>query len=263
MIAILVAVGAFWPANAAQGRDLVAFAEPTVAPALEALGNAWRAHGGVEVHVFRSPTALALAQADRRIRCDLVVGLAGPAFEKADNDETIDSDTTAPFASNTLVLIERGDPEDGEQVNGDVTALLAGKRLAIADPDRDVAGRYGLEALRAAGLNIDPFSRSVAVAESSAGVITFLAEMRADVGIVFATDAKQEGFVHARVLADNTYPKIEYLIAAVDEPQRPPDDFLAFVRSQNARAILATAGLRPSDSNDPAPARKAKARDDR
>ena len=225
--------------------------------------NAWRARGGVEVHVFSSPTALTLAQADRRIRCDLVVGLAGPAFEKAAKDETIDSDTTAPFASNTLVLIERGDPEGGGDAKGDVAALLAGKRLAIADPDRDVAGRYGLEALRAAGLSIDPFSRSVAVAESSAGVITFLAEGRADVGIVFATDARPEGFVHARMLADNTYPKIEYLIAAVDEPQRPPDDFLAFVRSEDARAILAAAGLRPPNSNDAAPASKAKTRDDR
>ena len=263
MIAIVVAMAAFWSAAAAQARDLVAFAEPTLAPALEALGNAWRARGGVEVHVFGSPTALALAQADRRIRCDLVVGLAGPAFEKAAKDEPIDSDTTAPFASNTLVLIERGDPERGGDAKGDVAALLAGKRLAIADPDRDVAGRYGLEALRAAGLTIDPFSRSVAVAESSAGVITFLAEGRADVGIVFATDARPEGFAHARMLADNTYPKIEYLIAAVDEPQRPPDDFLAFVRSEDARAILAAAGLRPPDSNDPAPSSKAKTRDDR
>ena len=80
---------------------------------------------------------------------------------------------------------------------------------------------------------------------------------------MFATDARPEGFAHARMLADNTYPKIEYLIAAVDEPQRPPDDFLASVRSEDARAILAALGLRPPDSYDPAPANKAKTHDDR
>ena len=134
IIAIVVAMAAFWSAAAAQARDLVAFAEPTLAPALEALGNAWRARGGVEVHVFSSPTALALAQADRRIRCDLVVGLAGPAFEKAAKDETIDSDTTAPFASNTLVLIERGDPERGEMRTATLPPCLPANGLRSQTP---------------------------------------------------------------------------------------------------------------------------------
>jgi molybdenum ABC transporter molybdate-binding protein len=259
---LVVAATLSAPAVPAQARDLVVFAEPTLAPALDALGKAWRRHGGAELRVFKSPTVLALAQADRHIRCDVVVGLAGPAFAKADKDETIDSDTTAAFAANTLVLIAQGDPERWTAADGAVAALLAGKRLAIADPDRDLAGRYAIAALRAAGLTIDPLSRSIAVAESSAGVITLLAEKRADVGIVFATDAREEGFVHPRMLADNTYPKIDYLIAAVDEPQRTPDDFLAFVRSEEARAILATAGLQPPDRNTLGPATKAKAHDD-
>lgn len=262
-IALAVVAAALWSAVAAQARNLVVFAEPTLAPALDALGKAWRGHGGAEVRIFKSPTVLALAQADRRIRCDLVVGLAGPAFEKADRDETIDSDTTTAFAANTLVLIAQGDPERWADGDGGVAAMLAGKRLAIADPDRDLAGRYGLEALRAAGLTIDPLSRSIAVAESSAGVISFLTEKRADIGIVLATDAKEEGFVHPRMLAEGTYPKIEYLMAAVDEPQRPPDDFLEFVKSDEARAIIAAAGLRPPDRNDARPATKAKTDDDR
>lgn len=261
--AIGVVTGAFWSVNAAAARDLVVFAEPTLAPAIEALGEAWRGHGGVEVRLFKSPTALALAQADRRIRCDLVIGLAGPSFDQADKDETIDSDTKASFAANTLVMIERGNAQRPTDAAGDIAVLLAGKRLAIADPDRDPAGRYGLDALRQAGLTIDPFSRSIAVAESSASVITFLAENRADFGIVYATDAKQAGFTHARELPEDSYAKIEYLVAAVDEPQRAPDDFLEFLRSDDARVILARAGLRPPAGDAPGFLNKAKRRDDR
>lgn len=142
------------------------------------------------------------------------------------------------------MLIARRDAVDGHWEDADLAALLAGKRLAIADPDRDLAGRYGIKALGKAGVAIDPMSKSIAVAESSAGVVTFLAENRADIGIVYATDARQSGFANARPLPDESHPRIAYVVAAVDEPQANPDDFRAFLKSDKARAILLAAGLR-------------------
>jgi molybdate transport system substrate-binding protein len=244
-------------ARGAENRDLVVFAEPTLAPALAALATAWHVHGAGVLRVFKSPTALALAQADHHIRCDLVIGLTGPAFDKVAKDETIDTDTTASFATNTLVLIAQGDTDRRSAAAGDLAGLIAGKRVAVADPERDLSGRYGLAALRRAGIVIDPFDPAIPVAESSAGVITYLAEGRADFGIVYATDAKAAGFADARPMPDGSYPPIVYVLAAVDEPQRAPDDFLGFLKTGVARGILATAGLAPPAMDE------AKGHDDR
>jgi ABC-type molybdate transport system substrate-binding protein len=182
-IAVALATGA---AFATQARDLVVFAEPTLAPTLEALGKASHGQGGTGLRVFTSQTELALAQAGRYISCDLVVGLVGPAFDRAEKDETIDADTKTPFATNTLVQVAQGYSGRRARVDDAVAAFVAGGRLAIGNPDRDPAGRYRLEALRQAGLAIDALARSIALAESCAGVISFLGERRADIGIVYA-----------------------------------------------------------------------------
>jgi molybdate transport system substrate-binding protein len=244
VIAVGLVAGTLSPSTVARARDLVVFGEPTLAPALRVLGEHWRKQTGIGVRVFASRTELALAQADRQIRCDLIVGLAGPAFEQAEKQETIDAESKAPFADNTLVLIAARDAVEEIWKQSDIAALLAGKRLAIADPDRDLAGRYGLEALRKAGIAIDPASKSIAVAESSAGVVAFLAENRADIGIVYATDAKQSGLRNVKALPEDSYPRITYLVAAVDQPQANPDDFREFLKSADAGAVLREAGLR-------------------
>src|SRR5262249_60505084 len=71
----------------------------------------------------------------------------------------------------------------------DISRLIAGKRLAIANPDRDAAGAYAVELLRRIGIGVDDTNKSVAVAESSAGVVSLLATNKARLGIVYPTDA--------------------------------------------------------------------------
>jgi ABC-type molybdate transport system substrate-binding protein len=71
----------------------------------------------------------------------------------------------------------------------DIGRLIASKRLAIANPDRDVAGARALDLLRKLGITVDDSNKAVAVAESSAGVVSLLSANKAQLGIVYATDA--------------------------------------------------------------------------
>jgi ABC-type molybdate transport system substrate-binding protein len=151
----------------ARARDLVIYGEPTLKSVLLTLGALWRASGNSGMHAFVAPSDLAFEQIGRETRCDVIFALAGPATAAAEERELFDADSKIAVFSNSLVLVGREAPASP----GDVKALVAGKRLAIANPDHDVAGSYGLKTLRAAGVEIDPAGKGVMVAESAAGVL--------------------------------------------------------------------------------------------
>jgi molybdate transport system substrate-binding protein len=161
----------------------------------------------------------------------------------------IDPETKAPLFRNALVLVARKGTQ-ARSADVDLAALLAGKRLALADPDRDPAGRYGFDALRKSGLNLDPESRSIVIAESSVAVLTDLDENRAEFGVVFASDARQSGANVLMPLPENLYPAVEYVAAQTADPQGDPDEFLDFLASGEAAAVFQSAGLRPLAPDD-------------
>ena len=231
----------------AQARDLVVYGEPTLRPALTSLAALWRAKGNSEVHVFVAPTDLSFEQIARNTRCDVIFALAGPATDAAQERELFDPDSKVDAFSNSLVLVGRAAAPANP---ADLRTIVAGNRLAIANPDRDVAGPYGVAALRAAGLTIDPAGKDVMVAENAAGVLQFLADGKADVGIVYATDAAANPQVKVLARLDPaTYPPIAYVAAqaANADDDSDSEDFLDFLTTPEAQAAIAAAGLTPAD----------------
>ena len=79
---------------------------------------------------------------ERSARCDVIVAVADDALEDAKKDKLVKAATVTPVFRNALVLVGREPP-----AAADVKSALAGKKLAIADPERDLAGSHGLEAL--------------------------------------------------------------------------------------------------------------------
>jgi molybdate transport system substrate-binding protein len=231
-----------WPGGAA-ARDLVVYAEPTLRPVVRTLGQMWRAKSGVRVNVFVARSALSFAQIERGARCDVIFALAGDSMDDAENDKLVKDGTISPIFRNALVLIGR----DAFLPAGpdDLPAILAGKKLALADPERDLAGSYGVVALAAAGVKVDPESDTVAVAESSAGVLRILADNKAHLGIVFTSDAVRRPDFRAVPLAPASHPAIEYVVAEAANAQSDPRPFLEFLKSDEAKAAFKAAGLVP------------------
>ena len=232
----------------AQARDLVVYGEPTLKPVLTALGTLWRAKGNSRVHVFVAPTDLSFEQIARETRCDVIFALAGPVTDAAEERELFDADSRIVAFGNSLVVVSRA---ASAAIPGDPRVIVAGKRLAIANPDRDVAGSYGLQALRAAGVSLDPGSRNVVVAESAAGVLQFLADGNADVGVVYASDAaaNPEFKILARFDAAS-HPPIVYVAAQAAHADDDADSegFIDFLTTAEAKAAIAAAGLIPAGS---------------
>jgi molybdate transport system substrate-binding protein len=243
---VLTGVGAI-AALPAQARDLVVYGEPALRPVLTTLGALWRAKGNGGVHVFVAPTDLSFEQIARETRCDVIFALAGPATNAAEERELFDADSKVDAFSNSLVLVGRGAPASAV----DIKAMLAGKRLAIANPDRDVAGSYGVAALRAVGVEVDPTGKGIMVAESAAGVLQFLADGNADLGIVYASDAAANPQVRVLARFDAaTYPPIVYVAAqaAHADDDADAEGFIDFLTTPEAKAAIAAAGLTPAAS---------------
>ena len=235
--------------GAAPARDLVVFGEPTLEKALKSIGALWQARTGMRVNVFVAPSDLSYAQIDRGARCDVIFGLAGAVSEDAARRKIIHADTVRRVLRNSLALIGT-DPGSGPMANAalaDISRLIAGKTLAIANP----------ELLRRIGVTVDDRNKSIVVAESSAGVVSFLATNKARLGIVYATDAVA-GFKLVVPLPASDLPAIEYVVAKARYPAVEPQPFMTFLQSAEAKATFKSAGLAPIDDQsalqrEPAP----------
>lgn len=245
--------------GAAPARDLVVFGEPTLEKALKSIGALWQARTGTRVNVFVAPSDLSYAQIDRGARCDVIFGLAGAVSEDAARRKIIHAGTVRRVLRNSLALIGT-DPGSGPMANAalaDISRLIAGKTLAIANPERDVAGAHAVELLRRIGVTVDDRNKSIVVAESSAGVVSFLATNKARLGIVYATDAVA-GFKLVVPLPASDLPAIEYVVAKARYPAVEPQPFMTFLQSAEAKATFKSAGLAPIDDQsalqrEPAP----------
>jgi molybdate transport system substrate-binding protein len=248
VFATLLCTVTFLAPATAGARDLVVYGEPTLEKALKSVGLLWQARTGTRVNVFVAPTDLSYAQIDRGARCDVIFALAGVATEEVARNKIINAATISRALRNGLVLVgtERGSAPIADASLTDISRLIAGKRLAIAHPDRDPAGARAVELLRKIGIVVDDGNKAVAVAESSAGVVSFLATNKARLGIVYSTDATA-GFNLAVALPVLDQPPIEYVVAQARDPQSDTKPFMTFLKSAEAKAAFKSAGLAPID----------------
>ena len=245
--ATLVCTAALVAPVVAQARDLVLYGEPTLERALRSIGTLWQDRSGTRVNVFVAPSDLSYAQIERGARCDVIFAHAGPDTDSAMRNKIIDAGTVHRALRNGLTLIGSapGSAPKAELTLADLPQLIAGKRLAIANPNRDPAGARAVDLMRKAGIAVGDGNKMIAVAESTAGVMNMLATDKAQMGIVYASDAAA-GFPLARPLPADQ-PPIEYVVAQARDPALDTKAFLAFLKSPPAQATFKAAGLLPID----------------
>jgi molybdate transport system substrate-binding protein len=243
--AALVCAVALVAPVAAHARDLVLYGEPTLERALRSIGTLWKGRSGTRVNVFVAPTDLSYAQIERGARCDVIFALAGADTDAAARNKVIDAGTLRRALRNSLILIGSAvvSAPKAELSLADLPPLIAGKRLAIANPDRDPAGAHAIDLLRKAGVVVDDSNTAIAVAESTAGLVNMVATGKAQLGIVYASDAAA-GVPLARPLRADQ-PPIEYMVAQARDPAVDTKAFLAFLKSPQAQATFKAAGLLP------------------
>jgi molybdate transport system substrate-binding protein len=118
------------------------------------------------------------------------------------------------------------------------------RRIALGDPLGVPAGVYAREWLTALGVYGAIASRVVPLPSSPAAVAA-VAEGRAQAGVVYATDVRNDRVRVASVAHGRHVPAITYPAAAVAGGDAgAAQAFLAFLRSEVARAIFERTGFR-------------------
>ncbi|BBC74387.1 molybdate ABC transporter substrate-binding protein [Altererythrobacter sp. B11] len=224
----------------------VVLAAASMQEALTDAAGAWTAAGHPAPQLsFAASSALA-RQIEGGAPADIYLPADEEWMDRLEGLGLLRQGSRADLLSNSLVLIAPASspPRSWDGTRAGLLALLDDGRIALAEPDVVPAGRYAQAALQSIGA-WDALSRRVAVAENVRAALALVERGEVPLGVVYATDATASAKV--RVLASfpaSSHPPIRYpvaLLAASSNAQAP--DLLAFLRSDQARAIFAAHGF--------------------
>lgn len=165
-------------------------------------------------------------------------------------ERRIISSTRFNFVSNSIVLITS--PNSHIRSWRDLGKKGIG-RIAISDPAAVPSGRYAEAVLKRKSLwkIVKP---DLVLGENVRQTLAYVANGDVSAGVVFSTDAKQEGSrvrVAATAIPGKDIPVILYPIAitSASPHRRVAEEFLAFLRGTEAQQILKRYGFLPPSSS--------------
>jgi molybdate transport system substrate-binding protein len=229
----LAAVAALSLPAAAQ-ENVTIFAAASMKNALDAVAAGWT--GGKATISYAASSALA-KQIEEGAPADIFISGEKNLTRK---------DTETQLLGSTIVLIVPADSTATAKLERgfDLTGMLAGGKLAMANVDAVPAGKYGKAALETLGM-WESVSASVAQAENVRAAMALVSTGEAAAGIVYATDAKAAAKV--KVVATfpaDSHPAIVYPVAILAESKSgAAGDFLKYMQGNAARAIYEGQGF--------------------
>ena len=213
----------------ADTTDLAVACDTTLAPALQAVGAAYRARTGVRINVFATGPGLVLPLLLREIQNDIVV-TQGITLEQAAKAGVIAQGAQAgPWRDRLVIAGLRGGP-----------SLLPDAPVAASDPspasDLDgpaVLARMGLRhAAMLGAIDCDGVAFLVTTGAAPAGLL-HMTDVRADPRLVVL-----------RPVPDDVHPPIVFGAAVTTLSSRPnPAGLIAFLAGRETTALLLDNGL--------------------
>ncbi|MFT4571004.1 MAG: molybdate transport system substrate-binding protein [Hyphomicrobiaceae bacterium] len=206
------------------------------------LVEAWRdIHPNSKVDVTFAASGTIVRQVRGGAPLDVVVLADAHSVDALVDAGDVDGRTRRVVAHNTLVVV-------AGQSRGDVDPLLAlaqlgsNEQLAIGDPAYVPVGRYARAALEAAGL-WGTVSDRLVYAPDAAATLAYVGREEANMGIVYATDAKRSSgtVVVGPLLAAEGRPVVVAAAATYANPQA--QEFVEFLSGDQARDIFVALGF--------------------
>jgi molybdate transport system substrate-binding protein len=218
------------------------FAAASLTDALPKVAEAWhRASGHSATFSFESSSKLAKAIESGQ-RPDVIVSADRDWMDYLDEQGLVVSASKRDLLGNRLVAVV----PVGAPVAPASPADLVGaewRRVAMAG-ENVPAGTYGRQALRSAGV-WDTLASRVVSGDNVRTALAWVASGEADVGVVYATDARAEPRVRvAFTFSPDGHPPIVYPAAVLPNADlEEASAFLAFCEGHAARGIFEDAGF--------------------
>lgn len=253
LTATLIAPLAF--AAGAQREPLVVFAAASLTDVMQQVGPLYTKQSNVPVKFsFAASSALA-KQIESGAQVDVFFSADQDWMNYLQQRQLIDAATRTDLLGNRLALIAPDDSKVSLKLGRGaklLAALGAGGRLATGDPDSVPVGKYAKAALT----NLDLWSvmePRLVRADNVRVALMYVARGEAPLGIVYATDAAVEPQVRiVDLFPESSHGAISYPVAATSRASAETSSFLAFLRSDAARAIFTRAGFNLTEAKQPA-----------
>jgi molybdate transport system substrate-binding protein len=228
------------PTTAALSGSITVLAASSLTDAFNQIGTQFKAaHPGVNVTFSFGGSATLAQQVNAGAPGDVLATADTDSMQAAVTAGTVAAPTT--FAHNLLeIIVAKGNPTGIQSLADLAKPGLIVVLCATSQP----CGKYGVQALSTAGVNLTPKSLEPNVS----GVVTKVTTGEADAGIVYVTDVKAAADKAAGVpIPPNQNVEATYPIATFKQPQNAgvASAFVAFVRSAPGQAVLSSYGFSP------------------
>jgi molybdate transport system substrate-binding protein len=228
-------------ARAAEPPTIV-FAAASLKDALDEARGAF----GAEVSIAYAATPALAKQIENGAPAELFVSADREWMDALERAGLLRAGTRVDLIGNALVLVAPRDSMLALRVAPDfaLAAALGDGRLALADPRAVPAGRYAKAALETLGV-WSAVAERVAPAENVRAALRLVARGEAPLGIVYASDARDEPAVRVvDTIPASAHPPIVYPAALLPRAGPRAAALLEFLRGERARAIFVRHGFR-------------------
>ncbi|MVT51206.1 molybdate ABC transporter substrate-binding protein [Bradyrhizobium yuanmingense] len=243
---VILAGTAVAPAEA-EDKTITVFAAASIKNALDEIDATYTARTGVKFSVSYAASSVLAKQIEQGAPADVFVSADTDWMDYAIAKKTINEPSRVNLLGNSIVLIAPKDSKiDSVTIapGFDLAKLAGDGRIATGDVKSVPAGKYAKAALEKLGAWQAAESK-FAMAESVRAALTLVARGEAVLGIVYSTDAKVEpGVKIVGTFPPDSHPAIIYPVAATSTAKPEANDYLAFLRSAAAKAILEKYGFK-------------------
>jgi molybdate transport system substrate-binding protein len=231
---------------AAQDKTLTVFAAASMKNALDDVDKAYTAKTGAKIVASYAASSALAKQIEQGAPADVFVSADTAWMDYVKDKKAINEPSRVNLLGNSIVLIAPKDSKIDKVTidQGFDLAKLAGDgKVAVGDVKAVPAGKYAKAALEKLGAwtAAEP---KMAMAENVRAALALVARNEAVLGIVYSTDAKIEpGVKIVGTFPATSHPPIIYPVAATSTAHKGTDDYLAFLRSSEAKAIFEKYGF--------------------
>jgi molybdate transport system substrate-binding protein len=230
----------------AQDKTITVFAAASMKNALDDVDAAFTKNTGIKVVASYAASSALIKQIENGAPADVFVSADLDWMDYGTQHKLIKDDTRVNLLGNRLVLIAPKDSKIGNVTIApgfDLAKLAGDGRIVTADVRAVPVGKYAKAALEKLGAwaAAEP---KFAMTENVRAALTLVARGEAPLGIVYETDAKVEPNVKiVGAFPADSHPPIVYPAALTVNAKPDAARYLAFLRSQAAKAVFETYGF--------------------
>jgi molybdate transport system substrate-binding protein len=246
LAAIALAGASTSPPALAQDRIITVFAAASMKNAVDDINAAFAGRSGIKVVASYAASSALMKQIENGAPADVFASADLDWMDYGAQKKLIRDDTRVHLLGNRLVLIAPRDSAIGSvtiAAGVDLASLAGSGRIVTGDVRAVPVGRYAKAALEKLGAwaAVEP---KLAMTENVRAALTLVARGEAPLGIVYETDAKVEPNVKiVGTFQPDSHPPIIYPVALTTGAKPSAGQYLAFLRSQAAKAVFESYGF--------------------